>query len=298
MSMEAQNRELLARLAAAPPQVLLLEGGDGQSRLACALYWAQAACCPAAIAAAQAGGSAVPCGSCVVCRQIAANEYMDLHIYDGRISNKQDEDNPGPIRALSMDNMQALRSLHITAPHGRGRRIAIFQGMGITREEALNSLLKMLEEPSPHTLFALLAPQRQQLLPTLVSRSFCVTLPWKGSGEENHATSEWEKELGIFLAHGTGFLDKTAVKGALDATLAGDIVMSCQRALCRILGGRPKPGAAMDKALMPLAHNINSAFLMERWCGEALDMLAGTVAPARVLEGFCTRLFTLLRQKP
>lgn len=284
----------LTRLALAPPQSLLLEGGTGRERLDRALFWAMSANCPQTLAKRALGEPCAPCGTCAVCRQIAANGNLDLHIYDGRISNRLDEEKPGPIRALNIDNMRELKSLAATAPHGEGKRIAIFQGMTRTREEALNSLLKTLEEPSPFTLFVLLTPQRQQLLPTLVSRSFCLTLPWTDCLTRDEAMRRWEEELANFLGGGRGFLERVAAKGAVDATLAGQILLECQRALVRCLGGK-NPGP-LDRALAPLAKNGKKTAILSLWLNEAQEMLAATVSPARVLEAFAGRLFVLLRQ--
>ena len=74
-------RDSLDSLGAAPPQVLLLEGGTEAQRLDAALYWACRANCPDA----ERDGS--PCLNCPTCRQIAAWENLDLSAYDGRISN-------------------------------------------------------------------------------------------------------------------------------------------------------------------------------------------------------------------
>lgn len=288
-----QLRASLEQLALAPPQSLLLEGGNEQARMEMALFWAKTANCPQALAQKAAGQLASPCGSCPVCMQIDANENLDLLIYDGRISNKQDEDKPGPVRALRMENMRELKSMTATAPHGAGKRVAIFAGMSQTREEALNSLLKTLEEPTDNTLFVLLAPQREQILPTLVSRSFCLTLPWNDSLAREEQIAEWEETLAYFLASGSGFLDKAAGKGALDAGTAASILLCCQRALARILTGRGR--SKIDKALAPLAQNAKKAALANRWLGEAQAMLAANVTPSRTLEALAARLFTLLR---
>ena len=61
-------RERLDSLGAAPPQVLLLEGGSEAARTDAALYWACRCSCPSA---RQTG---TPCLSCPTCRQIAAFE--------------------------------------------------------------------------------------------------------------------------------------------------------------------------------------------------------------------------------
>lgn len=278
----------LAQLALAAPQCLLLEGGTEQGRLNLATYWAMTANCPQALASQATGEAARPCGECQTCRQITANEHADLLIYDGRIANKTDEEKPGPIRALRMENMRELKSLAGTAPHGPGKRIAIFQGLTLAREEAMNSLLKTLEEPSAHTRFVLLTPQRAQLLPTLVSRSFCMTLPWTGSDGQ---AGKWDGELADFLTGDAGFLDRVAGRTALDAQEAGEILLACQRSLVRCLGG--KKTTALDKILAPLAAEPRKSALAGDWLTEAQEMLACAVNPGRVIEAFCSRLYIL-----
>lgn len=288
-------RSMLEMLALRPPQSLLLEGGDEAGRMAAALHWARAANCPDALERRSRDERCVPCGECPVCRQIDALEHLDLLVYDGRISNKQDEENPGPVRAMTVENMRQLKSVNGTAPHGAGRRVAIFQGMTLTREEALNSILKTLEEPSQHTLFVLLTPQRQQILPTLVSRSMCLTLPWRGCLDQRPEVDQWEQALARFLAEGRGFLNAIGAKGAVDAVAASQIVMTCQRSLGRVLAGAGV--SALDKALGPLAADAAAAMRLNLWANEAQAMILGNVSPARALEAFGTKVFLLLRHR-
>lgn len=291
---DSQLRANLENLAVMPPQTLLIEGGTEQGRLDMALFWAKTANCPSALAN-KTPGPASPCLNCAVCQQIQANEYLDLIVYDGRIPNRQDEEKPAPVRALRMENVRDLKSLTATAPHGTGKRVAIFQGMSQTREEAMNSLLKTLEEPTPHTLFVLLAPQRQQLLPTLVSRSFCVALPWNDCFTLEPDLADWELSLAQFLINGSDFLERISVKGAVDATLGARIFLACQRAIVRVLGGHNT--GALDRALAPLAANQKKAAIASRWLNDAQELLIAAVTPARALEAFATRLFVLLKQE-
>lgn len=288
----ARSRQILATLASSPPQTLLLEGGDGEERLQMAVFWALCANCPEALARAAAGAPADPCLVCPVCRQFAAFENLDLLIFDGRISNRQDEDNPGPVRALRMENIRELKSILASAPHGDGKRTAVFQGMGQAREEAMNSLLKTLEEPTPHSLFVLLAPQRLQVLPTLVSRSFCLTLPWPlaGNGEPERPL---EADLAAFLASGKGFLEKIAAKGALDAQTALELTNACQRALARILSGRGN-ASSLDASFGRAATNPALAASLIAWLAEAEAMLLEGVNPPRVFEALGSRIFLSL----
>lgn len=292
----ARLRAVLARLASAPPQTLLFEGGGEAARQELARYWACAGTCPQALDAAGRGEPATPCLACPVCAQVAAGEHLDVLAYDGRIGNREDEENPGPVMAFNMRRARELKSRLRDAPHGPGRRVVLLMGLSPARDEAANALLKALEEPSEHTVFVLLAPQREQLLPTLVSRSFCLTLPWSQDGTAAPGLAEWEGTLAEFLRTGRGFLEKAAARGGLDAAQAADLLMSCQKALLRVLaqGAPPAPEAPLAAALTPL-REARRAALCGRWLDEAQEMLRFGVAPARVMEGFASRLFVLLR---
>ena len=278
---------MLDNLGAAPPQVLLLEGGSEAQRMDTARYWAMRINCPTA------GTTGTPCLACPSCQQIAAGEHLDLAAYDGRISNREDEENPGPVRAFNMERVRELKVRLRDAPHGQGRRVVLLMGLSLTRDEASNALLKALEEPSKTTVFVLLAPQREQLLPTLVSRSFCLTLPWPDCHADDPEMQPWEDALAQFLVQGQGFLDKIAGKGAIDASGATRLLLCCQKAMSRILSGRHNPARPLDAALV-LLHGKGRAAACQ-WFAEAQEALNYGVTPARVLETLAARLFALRR---
>ena len=278
----ASLRHALARLRSAPPQVILLEGGTEEQRVAAARYWAAVLHCPQ--------GEEAPCLSCGVCTQIGAGAHLDVLAYDGRISNREDEENPGPVRALTMENVRQLKARLRDAPHADARRVVMLYGLGLTRDEAANALLKALEEPSATTVFVLLAPQREQLLPTLVSRSWVVTLPWPDTDARDPATAGWEDALAGFLRDGTGWLDRTSARGALSPALAGHILLACQKSLGAVLrGGGTATPLARALGRLPLEAQCGAASLIAR----AQEALAANVSPARVLDWLAIRLFAL-----
>ena len=280
-------KTVLDNLGAAPPQVLLLEGGSEAQRMDTARYWAMRINCPTA------GASGTPCLACPSCQQIAAGEHLDLAAYDGRISNREDEENPGPVRAFNMERVRELKVRLRDAPHGQGRRVVLLMGLSLTRDEASNALLKALEEPSNTTVFVLLAPQREQLLPTLVSRSFCLTLPWPDCHADDPDMQPWEDALAQFLVQGQGFLDKVAGKGAIDAAGATRLLLCCQKAMSRILSDTHNPARPLDAALV-LLHGKGRAAACQ-WFAEAQEALNYGVTPARVLEALAARLYALRR---
>lgn len=280
-------KEVLNRLGAAPPQVLLFEGGSELQRRDMALYWATRINCP------QASATGSPCLACPACLQTAAGEHLDLAAYDGRISNREDEENPGPVRAFNMERVRELKSRLRDAPHGSGRRVVVLSGLSLTRDEAANALLKALEEPSATTVFVLLAPQREQLLPTLVSRSFCLTLPWPDSHSVDDDMRPWEEKLAHFLLSGQGLLDALAAKGAMDASGAARLMLSCQKAINRIIS-KPIPdnvSSPLDTALATL--RPQGLALVCQWLVEAQDALQYGLTPARVVEALAARIYAL-----
>lgn len=280
----APVRERLLGLAAHPPQVLLMEGGTEAERQALARWWAALHHCEEPTPA--------PCLNCPSCLHIGAGLHLDVLAYDGRITNKEDEENPGPVRAFNMDNARALKARMGDAPRSGGKRVVILGGMDITRDAAANALLKVLEEPSPTTVFVLLAPQREQLLPTLVSRSWVLTLPWPPTDYVDAELAQWTEELAVFLVQGKGWLSRTGARGAVDQDLAQRVVLACQKALIT--------GVRDINAHTPLAQRLGALdpkrrMLAARIFEEAQDALQYNVNPARVLDWLAVRLFSAVR---
>ena len=147
----------LDALARAVPQALILEGGSTGERAAVAMWFTARLNCPDA---------SPPCGTCPVCRQVLDKVFLDLQYFDGGAE------------AIKVDAMREVRRLVGEPPRGPGRRVIILaEAQGLT-DEAANALLKAMEEPRPGNVFLLLSPQRERLFPTLVSRSFVLTLAW------------------------------------------------------------------------------------------------------------------------
>ena len=286
-------RGALARLSSAPPQSLLLEGGTEAQRQDAARYWAACLHCP------QAAADAQPCLLCPVCQQIAAGEYLDLAAYDGRISNADDTDAPGLVRALTIENIRELKKTLRDKPHSQAPRVILLSGLeNLQRSSAVNALLKALEEPSPFSVFTLLTAQREQILPTLVSRSLCLTLPWPDSRGIALDMQPWLDSLADFLRNEhtsePSLLERTATKGALDQAAAKELLLCCQKILLQALAGE-----SVDAPLFAVLSRLDAgkSALACRWFAEAQQALAASVTPARVVEALAMRLFVLLRQK-
>jgi DNA polymerase-3 subunit delta' len=308
-------RARMNRLAGEPPQVLLLEGGTAGERSAAAHYWALLLNCgsgPAAPAAPTARrlpsqtlslfapssdpapeapraaqetpGGGLPCLACPSCLRIAAHMHRDCFFFDGTA---------GSIR---IDDVRALKSVLGEAPREARFRTALFYEAQAMAEPAANALLKSLEEPREASVFVLTAPQRERLLPTLVSRSFILTLPWpRGADPEREdILVPWEAALCSFVQHGGGLFGKSAVKGNLDARLVHSLVDLCTRALVEAIparqsGGKPSEGASRLFASIPETR-IPILYEALAECRESLDY---GVNPALVLEWLATRLYFL-----
>ncbi|MBI5442629.1 MAG: DNA polymerase III subunit delta' [Deltaproteobacteria bacterium] len=107
---------------------------------------------------AEACGRASACGTCPACRQIDAGNHPDLHVLVAKGSS------------ISIQEIRALKEALSYRAFERGRKVAILRDSFRMTREAGNALLKLLEEPPSDTYLFLLAHQRSQLIPTLVSR--------------------------------------------------------------------------------------------------------------------------------
>ncbi len=283
---------ILCKLAPNPPQVLLLEGGLESERLSLARYWAALQHCEFPIE--DETGYFKPCTQCSACMHIGADMFMDVLVYDGRISNAEDEENPGPIRALSKDNVVDIKSRVADTTHSGKKRVVLMNGIEMKRTFAANTLLKVLEEPSPTTIFVLLAPQREQLLATLVSRSWVLTLPWPKTHDIPAELNVWEQSLASFLEDGRKLWSLTSSKGAVDQNLAIQIVLLCQKCLL--------PALATQQSLSPLSQcfaHLNPTLQLKlvQHLDAAQESLYFNVNPARVLEALAAQMFILYKQR-
>ncbi len=191
------------RLKADPPGCLLLEGGTPEQRKILSLYWAMILNCRA------------ECGPCLECRpciQMKDEECRDL--FQLGPGNKVEE-------------IRSLRTIYPQKPHYSWRIIIISDAQDL-RAESANALLKSLEEPRPGNSFVLLAPQRESLFSTLVSRSFVLTLSRGTDISYDEETETAFTELAHFACTGKGWLDRTSGRNKPDMIMAGKIISRCR----------------------------------------------------------------------
>lgn len=273
LSAQPRIAGFLERLAQAPPNSLLLEGGTVSERLALGLFWAARLMCRE---------EGPPCGACRICRQIEGDACRDLFLLNGTEGS------------ISIDTVREVRAVLGDPPAGRGPRVVILAEAQALGDGAANALLKSLEEPSPGNVFVLLAPSREVLLPTLVSRSFVLTLGWPQGGQED---PELKERLGLlceFIQSGKGaWLEWTGRKGSVDARIAGDMLREVQRCLVQAGYGNPLTDLARVLAARLDVIAVRQVGVIVENALESLDAGAN---PAVVLEWTAIRMWNLLHK--
>ncbi|MCL1939182.1 MAG: DNA polymerase III subunit delta' [Desulfovibrionaceae bacterium] len=274
----ARVRAFLERLASGPPQVLLLEGGSAPGRLAAAHYWMLLLNCEQRSAPA-------PCLDCAVCRGMVSHLHRDCFFLDGLAGS------------IKIDDVRALRSVLGEPPRETRYRTVLFREAQALGEAAANSLLKSFEDPRPNTSFILLAPQRERLLSTLVSRSMVLTLPWplQEDTAAREALAPWEAALCTFLRSGREFFERSGSKGAVDTGLAHALINLCRRAMLNCITAR-KQGSAPREGLESILARLPELRLrmLDEALAECQDSLLYGVNPVLVVEWLATRMYLLL----
>ncbi len=101
-----------------------------------------------------------PCHECIDCHMVARKEHPDIEWI-------KPEKSGGSIK---IDQIRELQSRSYLTPQRASQRLIVIESADRMNTAAANALLKILEEPAPHTLFLLLAQQISTVLPTVLSR--------------------------------------------------------------------------------------------------------------------------------
>lgn len=118
-----------------------------------------------------------PCGHCPACRNVAAHRHVDSLWIEPR--NRS--------RNIDIETVRSIRG-HMSRSSMAGRwKSVVFAGADRMQDPAANALLKMLEEPTPDTVFLLLTDNPQALLDTVRSR--CQVLQLHGGDDAPAAFS-------------------------------------------------------------------------------------------------------------
>lgn len=272
----------LRTLSAQAPQSLVIEGGTEADRDTAALAWAATLNCTAEAARR-------PCCHCPCCVQIAQGVFLDLKVFGGE-------------EKISAEIVREALPEWGQPPRGAGRRVSIFRGAHEFPPAVANLLLKTLEEPRPGNVFVLLAPQRERLLQTLVSRSFVLTLPWPEAKAPEPDVAEWLTALLHFWDTGQGWFERTGTKGAADRPLAQRLLSACQRELALAISGPAEPegqhrrtGSHAQQLARLGPAGLRRLDMVLAQAQEALNQ--PTVMPALVLDWIATAMIPTDRTK-
>lgn len=262
----------LNAIAHDPPQSIVIEGGDADSRVALSLYWAMKLNCGSGHAKRHG-----PCGQCPACKQISDLAFNDLLFFDGREG------------LIKVDMVRDQRSTWGQPPNGDGYRVTIFAEAQMFMTEAANALLKSLEEPRPGNVFVLAAPQRERLLETLVSRSWVITLAWPDRRENTSEITEWTTAMARFWQTKRGWFERTSAKGSVDKHLAMQVVLGMQRELREAMAGTGSTPLSTGLANSYDKQTLRRIGLVLDQAQDALNTQV-PVNPAMVLDWVATRM--------
>lgn len=134
------------------PNAYLLAGPDGVGKRCLAFEMAKALNCSAS--------GERPCDACDSCRRITRGGHPDLHLISPSGASQQ----------IKIEDIRILLGRVALRPYSASVQVAIIDGADRLTDEAANSLLKALEEPSRYTKLLLITSRLSFCLPTIVSR--------------------------------------------------------------------------------------------------------------------------------
>jgi DNA polymerase-3 subunit delta' len=142
--------ELLFREASAPASAYLFVGATGVGKATAARRFAAILLCPTS------GRHETPCRSC---RLAAAGTHPDLVLVE-----------PEGRQRLGVEQARSTIQQSVMTPVESSRKLFLLEEAGSMTEQAANALLKTLEEPSPTSVFVLVAESEDDLPTTVASR--------------------------------------------------------------------------------------------------------------------------------
>jgi len=108
-------------------------------------------------------GTHPPCGQCRPCDLIERGIHPDVHVLSGEADR------------IKIEAIREMQGLLVLRPFEARYRIAVLVAFHNTTEQAMDALLKTLEEPPSQTQLILTADMPDALLPTIPSR--CQVIP-------------------------------------------------------------------------------------------------------------------------
>lgn len=108
----------------------------------------------------------VPCRTCRTCQQIEAGKNIDVMVIEAEQEGGK----------LTVDQVREATKFLSLMPYASSHKVIIFLRFQEANDQAVNALLKTLEEAPAYAILILLADNAEQLLPTIVSRCEVIRL--------------------------------------------------------------------------------------------------------------------------
>jgi len=246
---------MLPPLAARGVHAVLLHGLRGVGKKSLALDFAESLLCSSPQPDAHA------CGRCEECRLITAFSHPDLRwvlpqaLADKLLPQAVDEEaaaEPPPeageaegkvtraSREIRVEQVRALSDFLGIAAYRGGWRVVVLAPAEAMNAIAANTLLKMLEEPPPATMFVLVSDALDDVLPTIRSRCVLVQVPVP----EAKACLTWLAQQGVAEPPAALALASGAPLAALAEAAEEGVAPEVAAALYRMLERGPTLSAA------------------------------------------------------
>jgi DNA polymerase III subunit delta' len=232
-------------------------GPSGVGRRLTAIAFAQAALC-----------GAQGCGTCAVCRRVAAGQYPDCHM----ITPTPPRDNPKGAPMIRIEHVRELEHTAALAPHEAGRKVFVLDDAERMTLPTAQALLKTLEEPPARTHLVLIIANPRALPPTLLSRCQRVRF---GPLSDPDAARFLE---GRGVAPGASELLARLAQGRPGLALGTDLdALRARREVALALAAEPpaRLGVALDGVPTDRATVATYLELYWSWYRDALCLAAG-----------------------
>jgi DNA polymerase III delta' subunit len=206
------HREIIGFLRsemATPGHAYLFTGAGSVGKATVAKEFARLLLCP------EGGVHEEPCRSC---RRVTSGNHPDLIAVE-----------PEGRTSLGVDQARGVVSQAALSPVESPRRVFLFEDAGLMTEQAANTLLKTLEEPTAPVIFLLVAESEDDFPPTIASR--CRTVHFGRVPDETLTQALVERGIGAEAA----------------------------RVAAMVAGGRP--GLALALATRPEVARVRQAWL-------------------------------------
>ena len=271
------------------PHALLLHGGRGIGKRHLMKAYAQLLLCESPVDSA-------PCGRCVGCQLIAADNHPDLRwltpaalMPDREDADGSDEDSQTdrtdtrstkakPSREIVIDQVRKIGEFLAISSHRGGRRVVLLLPAEALNAPAANALLKVLEEPPPGVTFLAVSDQLDAVLPTILSRCVLLRAPIPSHAQAlGWLQSEGVERAEAKLAEAGGA--PLCIEGEATPDLRQTLDPALHEALIKLLSRGAALTGAQIVSTVPKDIAVAPAIrLLQRWGWDLLaERLAGRV---------------------